>query len=516
MERATREGILLLGNGGEPRALDPHLVSSVGDSNILRAMFEGLVTFHPSDDSIDAPGVAERWESNEDATEWTFHLRQDARWSNGDAVTARDFVYSFHRILHPEMGAPYASMLYFLKNARAYNTEQVNSFDAVGVKAIDDHTLVCTMENPTPFFPAVVKHTTYLPVHGPTIEKFGGMTEPFTKWQAPGNSVSNGAFQLTGWRINGFVRVRKNPHYWDRENVRINGVDFFPFDNQFTEERAFRNGLLHKTYIIPPNLIPRYRERNDPNLRLEPYIGSYFYRFNVTRDVTSNVHLRRALSAAIDRERIVRFITQAGEEAAYAFTPPTEGGYEPPRRIEFDPEKAREHLALAGYASGADVPGFDLFINTSESHKAIAVAILDMWRNHLGIDTNKVSIRNQEWKVFQKTILDMEYDVARSGWIGDYIDPTTFLSLFTTGDSNNHTGWSNADYDRLLAEAAVIRDPAERYARLRAAEEVLLDELPIIPIYWYTTKYLIRPEVKNWHPLLLDTYPYKHARLVPQ
>ncbi|MEO0416412.1 MAG: peptide ABC transporter substrate-binding protein, partial [Verrucomicrobiota bacterium] len=397
VDKAARDKILLLGNGGEPKALDPQIVSSVGDSNIMRALFEGLTTYHPTDDAKHAPGVAERWEPNETADQWTFYLRKNAKWSNGDPVTAHDFVYSYGRILDPEFGAPYASMLYFLKNGKKYNEGQVD-FDQVGVKAIDDHTLQCTLTNPTPFFPDVIKHTTWLPIHQPTIEKFGGKTDVFTDWQKPGNHVGNGPFQLTSWRVGGSVKTERNPHYWDNETVKLNGIEFYPLDNNYTEERAFRNGLIHKTYVVPTNLIPKYKEADDPRLELEPYIGSYFYRFNQKDEVTKNVHLRRALSCAIDREKIVKFVTQAGEKASYAFTPPTEGGYQPPNRIKFDPAEAREHLKKAGYASGSDVPAFTLIINTSEAHKAVAVAIQDMWSEHLGI--SDVNIENQEWKVY--------------------------------------------------------------------------------------------------------------------
>lgn len=513
VERATREKILLLGNGSEPKALDPHLVSSVGDSNILRAIFEGLVTNHPSSDSLHAPGVAERWEPNADFTEWRFFLRKDARWSNGDPVTAHDFVYSYQRILHPEMAAPYASMLYFLKNGQAYNMGEVEDFADVGVKAVGDHELVCTLEAPTPFLPDVVKHTTWLPVHRPTIEKFGSMTEHFTEWQKPGNHVSNGAFQLAEWKINAHVKVRPNPHYWDAEKVKLKGIDFFPIDNTFTEEKAFRNGLLHYTYVIPNNLIPRYQERNDPNLRIETYAGSYFYRCNTEKAPTDNVYFRRALAHAIDQEAIVNFVTMGGQQPAYGFTPPSEGGYDPPNVIQHDPEKAREFLKKAGYESGADVPEFTIIMNTLDAHRDIAVAIQDMWRETLGLENIRIS--NQEWKVFQQTVLDQNYDVARAGWIGDYVDPTTFLGMWRTGDSNNNTGWSNADYDRLLRESSLSSETEERYRILGEAEELLLSEAPVLPIYWYTRVYLIHPDVRNWEPLLLDNHPYKYIDLVP-
>lgn len=510
---ASREKIFLVGNGSEPKALDPHIVSSVGDSNILRALFEGLTTFHPSSDSTHEPGVAERWEANEDFTEWRFYLRKDAKWSNGDPVTAHDFVYSYNRILHPDMAAPYSSMLYFLKNAEDYNMGNIENFSEVGVKAEGDHLLVCTLESPTPFFPDVVKHTTWLPVHPPTIEKYGKMTDPFTEWQKPGNQVSNGAFQLTEWRINAHVKVRPNPHYWDADSVKLNGINFYPIDNTFTEEKAFRNGLLHYTYIIPNNLIPLYREKEDTPLRIETYAGSYFYRCNTEEAPTDNVDFRRALAYSIDQEAIVKYVTMGGQQPAYGFTPPSKGGYDPPDVIHFNPEKAREYLRKAGYERGADVPEFTIILNTNESHKSIAVAIQDMWKKTLGIE--KVRIANQEWKVFQQTVLDMNYDVARAGWIGDYVDPTTFLGMWRSGDSNNNTGWANPDYDRLLVESSHSSDTEERYRILQQAEAVLLDEVPVLPIYWYTRTYLLHPDVKNWNPLLLDNHPYKHIDLEP-
>ncbi|MFV1995376.1 MAG: peptide ABC transporter substrate-binding protein, partial [Verrucomicrobiales bacterium] len=280
---ATREKILLLGNGAEPRALDPHIVQSVGDSNIMRALFETLVTYHPFDDTIHLPGVAKTWEANDDFTRWSFHLRDDARWSNGDPVTAGDFVYAYHRILHPDMRAPYASMLYFLKNAKAFNLGEISDFTEVGVSAPDDHTLVCDLEDPTPYLPDVVKHPTWVPLHRATIEKFGGMTRQYSLWQRPGNLVSNGPFVLSSWRINDSVKVERNPCYWDAENVALNGIVFYPYDNNFTEERAFRGGLIHKTYIIPPSLID-WHQQHDPGItHIDTYAGSYFFRCNVTR-----------------------------------------------------------------------------------------------------------------------------------------------------------------------------------------------------------------------------------------
>lgn len=510
---ATREKILLLGNGAEPKALDPHLISSLGDSNILRSLFEGLVTYNAESDTIHDPGVAERWEANEDFTEWRFFLRKNAKWSNGDPVTAHDFVYAYNRLLHPEMGGPYASMLFFLKNGEAYNKGEIKEFSEVGVEAVNDYELLCTLENPAPYFPGVVKHGTWYPVHRPTIEKYGSMTDHFTAWQKPGNHVGNGPFQLTEWRINAGVKVRRNPHYWDAKTVKLNGINFYPIDNIYTDEKAFRNRLTHYVYEVPANLIPLYEEKNDPALRTEIWAGSYFYRCNVNRPPMDNVDFRRALAYSIDRETIVKYVKMGGEIPAYGFTPPTEGGYAPPKVIHFNPEKAKEYLKKAGYEDGSEVPEFTIIMNTHESHKSIAVAIQDMWKKTLNLQN--VKIENQEWKVYQKTVQDENYDVARSGWIGDYVDPSTFLDLLTSENTNNNTGWKNSEYDRILTESTRIRDPQERYAKMQEAEAILLDEVPILPIYWYTRVYLISPDVKNWNPLLLDMRPYKHIDLEP-
>ena len=510
--RCAKDGILRLGNGSDPKALDPQLVASVGDSNIMRALFEGLVSYDPSDDTKLEPGVAERWESNDDKTVWTFHLRSTARWSNGEPVTSRDFVYTYQRMLEPRLASPYASMLYLLKNGQAYNEEKIRDFSQVGVKAPDDHTLVCTLEIPAAYFPQVVKHTSWLPVHGPTIERFGSMTDRFTLWQRPGNHVSNGPFQLKSWRLSHSVVVAKNPHYWDAAKVSLNEIRFYPYET-YTEERAFRGHRLHYTYTLPAELIRKYQTQSPELLRMEPYYGSYFFRVNVTHPPLDNPKVRRALALAIDRKSIVENITQAGQAPATGFTPPSEGGYQPPDLMSFNPAAARALLAEAGYPDGRDFPGFTLLINPSEAHRAIAEALQDMWRKHLGITS--IEIGNREWTTFQSEVIDMKYDVARAGWIADYLDPATFLDMWRKGDSNNNTGWSQPDYDRLLREAAVQPTVEGRFAKLREAEAILLSDLPVLPVYWYTRSYLIRPEVKNWNPLLLDNHNYKYIRLEP-
>lgn len=514
VEQATKDGILILGNGAEPRSLDPQLIQSLGDSNIMHALFEGLVTFHESEDAVADPGVAERWEPNDDFTVWTFYLRKDAKWSNGDPVTAHDFVYAYERIMSPAFASPYASMLTdFLKGGEAFNKGETDDFSTVGVKAIGDHTLELTLVGPIDFLPEILKHTSWLPVHPPTIEKFGSMTDRYTDWQRPGNHVGNGPFQLKSWRINYAVEVERNPHFWDAENVTLNGIIFKPIPSEYTEERAFRAGEIHYTYILAAALIESYRESSPEFFRSEPFAGSYFYRCNVTKPPLDNQKVRQALALAIDRRSIVENVTLGGQTPASGYTPPFKDLYTPPEMIRFNPEKARALLAEAGYPNGEGFPGFKVLINTSEAHRAVAEAIQAMWREHLNIDN--VEIDNQEWKVFQRTLHDLNYEVARSGWIGDYVYPTTFLTMWQTGDTNNETGWSNADYDRLIKEALQSTDPNARLEKLYQAEEILLTELPILPIYWYTRVYALRPEVKNWNPAILDHRPYHKVELKP-
>ncbi|NNE91628.1 MAG: peptide ABC transporter substrate-binding protein [Verrucomicrobiales bacterium] len=478
----------------------------------MRALFEGLVTFHISEDDTAAPGVAERWEPNEDFSVWTFYLREDAKWSNGEPITAHDFAYSYERVLTPELASPYASMLFPLQGAEEFNKGETDDFSTVGVKVIDDRTLELSLIGPMDYFPEVLKHTTWLPVPKETIEKFGKMTDRYTDWQRPGNHVGNGPFVLKSWRINHSLTVEPNSHYWDRETVKLNEIRFIPIPNEYTEERAFRDSRLHYTYTMPNNMIAWYRENQPHLLRTEPYAGSYFYRFNVNEPPMNDPKVRKALTLAIDREAIVKNVTQGGQEPSFGFTPPFKGVYEPPKMVEFNPGKARELLAEAGYPNGEGFPGFQILINTQEAHRTVAETIQAMWKEHLGIDN--VTINNQEWKVFQQTLHDLNYEVARSGWIGDYVHPMTFLTMWQTDDTNNETGWSNAEYDRLIREAFEAADPAVRQEKMFAAEKILLDELPIAPIYWYTRVYLLHPDVKNWNPKVLDNRPFKHVDLI--
>ena len=510
VEQATRDKILLIGNGTEPQNLDPQTVKGVTENKIITAIMEGLIAYHPTDQALPEPGLAEKWEPNADSSEWTFTIRENAQWSNGDPVKASDFVFSYQRMLSPDFAADYADQLYIMVGAEDYKKGTLTDFSQVGVKALDDRTLRITLVGPTPYFLSILTHYSWFPVHPPTILKFGKIDDRVSLWTRPENYVGTGPFKLKEWKVNQVISVERNPKYWDAAKVLLNGIEFYPIEDQNTEERAFRAGQLHQTNEVPLDKIPGYRRDNARLIRLDPYLGTYFYRFNVTVPALKDVRIRQALNLTIDRESIVENITRGGQTPATGFTPPGLGNYQTPDLISYDPDKARQLLAQAGFPDGKNFPKLEVLINTSESHKVIAEAIQQMWKEELGIE---VSIRNEEWKVYLDSQTNLKYQISRSGWIGDYMDPITFLSLWTTGNGNNNTGWSNPEFDALIAQAQREGEAAKRFDLLQKAETIFLNDPPVGLIYWYTRIYLQSPHVKNWKPLLLDNHNYKYIDL---
>jgi oligopeptide transport system substrate-binding protein len=511
VEIGDREQILLKGNGGEPAELDPHIVTGVTEYHILMALLEGLVSEDPHD-LHPVPGVAERWDVSPDGKVYTFHLRTNARWSNGKPVTARDFWESYKRILTPSLASEYSYMHYVVKNARAYNEGRITDFNEVGYKVLDDHTFQVTLENPTPYFLSLLLHHSWFPVHLPTVARYGNPYERGNKWTRAGRFVGNGAFVLTKWRVNDVIVVKKSPTYWDRDRVRLNEIRFYPIENDETEERAFRAGQLHITETLPLTKLDFYRQHYPDLLHIEPYLGTYFYRFNVTRPPFTDKRVRRALALAIDRESLVTNVLRGGQLPAYCLTPPGTAGYTCRTHLRENVAEAKRLMAEAGYPDGKNFPYVELLYNTAEGHRIIAETIQQMWKKNLGIEVRLV---NQEWKVYLDSERTLNYQVDRASWIGDYVDPNTFLDMFVTGGGNNRTGWSNHEYDRLIAEAARTPDEARRFEVFQRAEAILLDELPIMPIYFYTHVYARRPEVKGWYPTILDNHPYKYVYLEP-
>jgi oligopeptide transport system substrate-binding protein len=509
VEKGNRLQILHRGNGQEVQDLDPHTVNSTTEFNILSALFEGLVAEDPVD-LHPVPGVAERWDISEDGKTYTFHLRQDAKWSNGEPVTSRDFLESYRRILSPALAADNAYMLYAVANAEAFHKGKLTNFDEVGFRAPDDRTFVVTLTSPTPYFLSLLSNYSWFPVHIPTVSKYGPVHERGSRWTLPGRFVGNGPFTLEEWKVNVRIRTKKSPTYWDANTVTLNGIVFHTIDSLNVEERAFRSGQIHVTEAIPINRIDAYRRQNSELLRIDPYLGTYFYRVNVTKPPLDNRLVRRALAMAIDRQSIVDSVTRGAQLPATAFTPPNTAGYTAAASIPYNVEKARQTLAEAGFPDGRGLPPLEILFDTSENHRTIAEAIQQMWRKNLNVNATLV---NQEQKVYFSSRRQMAYQIVRSSWIGDYNDPNSFLDLWVTGGGNNLTGWWNPEYDRLIAEAAQALDQSARFAAFQRAEAILLEEAPILPIYYYTHCFLIRPNVKGWHPTILDHHPYKHVRL---
>ncbi len=510
---SNKTGFLHYGNGAEPQGLDPHVVTGVPESHIVRALFEGLAVKNPITLESE-PGVAERWAISEDGRVYTFYINPEAKWSNGERMTASDYVWSWNRALHPDTGSLYAYMLYPIVNSEAYSKREITDFGKVGVKALDDLTLQVTLNEPTPYFLQLMDHYSTFAVHPETLLKHGKMTDRYTPWTRVGNMVSNGPFTLEEWSLNRRIIVEKSDHYWDRDNVSLNGVYFYPTENLVSEERMFRAEQLHFTQTVPLDKIPAYRERENSPYVQAPYLGTYYYLINTDRPPVDDARVRKALSFALDRDKLTNTVLQNTAIPAYSITPPNTLGYYPPKLFEYDIEEARRLLAEAGYPNGEGWPGLEIVYNTQEAHRKVAVAIQQMWKEALNID---ITISNQEWKVYLNTISQRQFQVARRGWIGDYVDANNFLDLFLTDGGNNNTGYSDPVFDDIiLNRAPKAKSREERYQLFYEAETMLLEEMPFIPIYTYTSKHLVHPSVEGIYPNLMDSLNLKYVKLDPE
>lgn len=501
--------VLNFGNGTEPQDIDPQIVTGVPENKIVNALFEGLVAEGPTGaDTVG--GVAERWEISEDGRVYTFFLRTTAKWSNGDPVTAQDFVASYRRMLTPSLAAEYAYKLHHVVGAEAYNKGELKDFTQVGFAAPDAHTLRVTLKHRAPFLIEAMKHYSWFPVHTPTVEKFGGLARKGTAWTRPENLVGNGPFVLREWRPNQRIVVTRSPTYWDREQVKLETINFLPTESIDTEERMFRTGQVDRTNELPNTKIDTYKRDYAASYRQDPYFGVYFYRVNVTKAPLNDKRVRRALALAIDRESLVRNVTRGGQQPAYNFCPPSPM-FTSQARIDGDLAEAKRLLAEAGFPAGRGFPKVDILYNTSENHRAIAEAIQQMWRTRLGVE---IGLANQEWKVYLDSQDTLNYDLCRAGWIADYTDPNTFMDMWVTGGGNNDTGWSNATYDALVRSSLAAGSEAERLANYQQMEAMLADELPIIPIYFYTRVFAVNPKLR-FVPNAIDNRNWKFVEFLP-
>ena len=504
---------LRINNETEPGSLDPAVATGVPENNLMVALYEGLVFANAKDLSL-RPGAAESWDISPDGKVYTFHLRKNGRWSNGEPVTAQDFVASYQRMLMPSMASQYSYMLYPVKNAEAYNLGKITHFGEVGIKALDDFTLQLTLHSAAPYLLSMMIHASWFPVPISVIKKHGAIDDPNNPWTRPENFAGNGPFTLKEWRINSHILLEKSPTYWNAKSVRLNKIYFDPTDSTDTAERMFRSGQLHSDPQAPPSKVGFYRKYKPNLINVYPLLATYFYKINVTRPPMNDKRVREAMSMAIDREAIAETIMRGGEEPALFMTPPNTAGYTCRTTIKEDVAAARQLLAEAGHPDGKDFPTVEVLFNSGvQYHKAIAEALQQMWKKNLNID---IVLHNEEWKVYLDSMRRTNYSIGRAGWNGDYVDPSTFLALFTSDSGNNETGWSNAEYDRLIRLASNTGDQAARYDAYQKAEAILLDEMPVIPIYFYTRPRLILPSVHGWYPNVLDQYDFKSIYLVPE
>lgn len=485
---------LIKGNGDEVQSLDPHKIEGVPESNVNRDLLEGLLISDVQGKPV--PGVAESWE-NKEAKVWTFHLRKDAKWSNGEPVTAQDFVFSWQRLADPKTASPYAS---YLQYGHLLNVDDIiagkKKPSELGVKAIDDHTLEVTLSEGVPYFYKLLIHPSMSPVYKPAIEKFGD------QWTQPQNWIGNGAFKLESHIINERITLVRNPQYWDNAHTVLNKVTFLPISSEVSDvNRYFSDNGSDMTYNnMPIELFKKLQRDNGKELHVDPYLCTYYYEINNQKAPFTDPRVRAALKLGIDRDIIVNKVLAQGQMPAYSFTPPATDGMDilPPDWFKWPQEKRNEEakklLAEAGYT--ADKPlTFNLLYNTSDLHKKLAIAASSIWKKNIGVN---IKLENQEWKTFLDTRHQGNFDVSRAAWCADYNEPTSFLNIMLSDSSNNTSHYKSADFDKAVHEALSAADDKARAADYQQAEQVLDKDSVIVPLFYYVNARLVKPYVGGY------------------
>ncbi|MBW4080094.1 peptide ABC transporter substrate-binding protein [Paenibacillus sp. S150] len=498
-EKLAADQTLKINLSSEPPTFDPQQAQDSTSNAILKLMYEGL-TRQNAETGQAEEGIAESWEISADGLVYTFHLR-DAKWNNGDAVTANDFAYAWQRVLDPnaEQAAPYAYQLYYIKGAEDFNTGKITDFSQVGIKVIDEKTLEVTLVNPTPYFLGLLSFYTYYPVHSSVANDPKWATKVDTQ-------ITNGPFTLSEWTTGQSLAVVKNPTYYAADEIKATGINFSIVNSGATELLSYKNGELDRAGgpigEIPTEQLPIV-EKEFPNEFARKGISSvYYYQFNVTEKPFDNVKIRKALAMAIERQPIIDNITLGGQLPAFGFVPPGIQSNEQEFRTQVaDSQYFGEDIAAAKTLleeglkeEGLDKLSFTLSYNTSEGHQKIAVAIADQWKKALGVE---VKLENKEWGVFLEDKQNLNYQVARAGWSADYNDPMTYLDMWVTGGGNNDIGYSNPEYDKLIQEAKTSSDNALRQEKFAAAEKLMMDDMILIPIYYYTNNSLTKEYLKG-------------------
>jgi len=485
--------VLRRGNGPEPDTLDPQLARTEAAFHILRDVFEGLTAVGPDGSAV--PAAAESWTVSPDGLEYRFALREGLRWSNGDALKASDFVTGMRRLVDPKTASPYAQFIDPVLNAGAI-TRGEKKPDELGVSAPDDRTVLIRLESPAPYLLGLLAQPGTFPVHGPSLAANG------TEYARPGKLVSNGPFVLDDWVMGSHVLVRRNPHYWNDRATKLERVKFVHISDAGTELRQYRAGQLDFTFVVPAQQFPWIKQNLAQELHVAPQLSVYYYGFNLTQPpFKDNPKLRRALSLAIDRDKLTTAVTGVGEAPAYGWVPRGVWNYTPQ---QFDYAntpyaerlaEARRLYAEAGYSAEKPLR-IELRYNSGDTHNRLAVAIAAMWQEGLGVETQLYA---EEFRALLQSIqARQDTQVFRSSWVGDFNDAYTFAQLLKTGFGINLTGYSNPRYDALLADAVRQADPARRRALLEEAERLMLADHPVLPLYFYVNKHLVKPWVQGW------------------
>ncbi|MEN0632002.1 oligopeptide ABC transporter substrate-binding protein OppA [Klebsiella aerogenes] len=484
---------LVRNNGAEVQSLDPHKIEGVPESNVNRDLFEGLVigdlNGHP------VPGVAESWD-NKDFKVWTFHIRKDAKWSDGSPVTAQDFVYSWQRLADPKTASPYAS---YLQYGHVANVDEIiagkKPATDLGVKAIDDKTFEVTLSEPVPYFYKLLVHPSVSPVPKAAVEKYG------EKWTQPANIVTNGAYKLKDWVVNERIVLERNTNYWDNAKTVINQVTYLPISSEVTDVNRYRSGEIDMTYNnMPIELFQKLKKEIPKEVHVDPYLCTYYYEINNQKAPFTDVRVRTALKLALDRDIIVNKVKNQGDLPAYSYTPPYTDGMKlvEPEWFKWSQEKRNEEakklLAEAGYT--ADKPlTFNLLYNTSDLHKKLAIAVASIWKKNLGAN---VKLENQEWKTFLDSRHQGTFDVARAGWCADYNEPTSFLNTMLSDSSNNTAHYKSPAFDKIIGDTLQVTDEAKRAELYAQSEQQLDKDSAIVPVYYYVNARLVKPWVGGY------------------
>ncbi|OYQ78172.1 oligopeptide ABC transporter substrate-binding protein OppA [Ignatzschineria sp. F8392] len=488
-----KEQKLIRNNGAEPQSLDPHKIEGVPEANLARDQFEGLVNIDLNGEI--RPGVAESWESD-DYRVWRFNLRKDAKWSNGDPVTAEDFVYSWKRLVDPNTASPYAS---YLQYAHVENVDDIVNGkadpDTLGVRALDDHTFEITLSEPIPYIDKLVGHTSTVPVHRATVEEYGN------QWTSPKNFVSNGAYKLKDWVVNERIVLERNDQYWDNDKTVIDEVTFLAIPSEVTDVNRYRSGEVDMTNnAIPVDLFSRLQRDIPDEVKISPSLCTYYYEINNEQAPFDDARVRAAVKLALDRDIIANKVMGQGQTPAFGFTPPSTVDMEAiePEWFQLTQkernEKAKQLLADAGYGPGNPL-SFTLLYNTSEAHRKVAIAAASILKQNAGIE---VKLENQEWKTFLDSRHQGNYEVARAGWCADYNEPSSFLNIMLSTSSNNTSHYKSDEFDAAMRKSITAATEDDRVKAYQEAERVLDEDSALVPIYYYVSPRLVKPYVGGY------------------